>query len=132
MLLCISICIHMGHLLVIRSPNCYTICCRNCIYERGSIILVSKNTWNKLNSCLSTISYFDTDYGRDDDGFHCFNFDPYEYVSRCEIICENPDEELLSFITKIKDDKIIENLMDTLSFYENKNFILEGFNKLQK
>jgi hypothetical protein len=105
----------MGYLLVIRSPNCYSVCCRECIYERGSIFIVNKQTWNSIKSCLSRISYFDTDYGRDDDHFHCCNFDPYEYVCRCEIIYENPNEEFLNFINKIKDDRIINNLTDTLS-----------------
>lgn len=116
----------MGKILVIKTPHCYSICDRDCCYERGSIFLVSDKKWKRITNFLSTIYCFDDGNGCDHDGFFCTNYNPEEYVNECEIIATDPDKRTMALLGKIGDWTILENLLKVVEYYKNKNSCSSG------
>ena len=111
----------MPNILVIKTPNCYTICDRSCCYERGAIFLVSKKKWGRIVNFLSSIRIFDDNRGSDYDGFYCTNYNPEEYVKKCEIIATDPSKHVIALLEKIEDSSILDNLLEVVEYYQNKD-----------
>ncbi len=104
--------------IIMRSPNNYPLCDKNCIVERGTFFVVNKKEWEKIYDFIDSYS-FPTE---DDDYFEfncCSRHNACEFMKNCTIVNNKPSKELIKFVDDAITDDFFDDLQKIVKKYED-------------